>query len=324
MLVKFFKHGIGTSDSAMSYLLSEAPFVYLAGARDAEGIVRDPAPAVVRGDADLTRRLINQMHSKKHRYVSGVLSFRELISAEEEQRIISRFEAMAFPGLQPSQYSCLWIRHSHNKRSELHFLVPRCELTTGKALNIRPPHKRTEELYDTYRLLINHDFRFQDPRVDTFKLSSEEVEKLRAKLQRLAAARAKYNQERFPSPPISTPSTDSYLHENRTRYARRGDSATRAFEPGTPGPDRTAVERLGRSTGSMDTALAHFEHNCVGLGKGADAFAEYAAQAIAGVGRQKVRSTIIDKYTGRSGRRQGSRSLVHDREEMELVREERS
>src|SRR5207247_1830946 len=134
MLVKFFHHGIGEADSAVRYLTAKRPFDYLAGKRDAKGAVRDPAPAVVRGDADLTRRLINQLHGRKHRYVSGVLSFRELISPEAEQQIIDRFEGTAFAGLEPGQFDCLWIRHAHNRRSELHFLVPRCELSTGKAL----------------------------------------------------------------------------------------------------------------------------------------------------------------------------------------------
>src|ERR1041384_3868613 len=108
MLVKFFHHGMGTSDSAVSYLLSEAPLGYLAGEKDKKGRVREPRPAVVRGNPELTRKLINQLVSKKHRYVSGVLSFKELISPETEQHIIYRFERSAFAGLHRDQFDCLW------------------------------------------------------------------------------------------------------------------------------------------------------------------------------------------------------------------------
>jgi hypothetical protein len=54
MIVKFFHRGDATSDSAMSYLLSEAPLKYLTGSRNRQGVVRNPAPAVVMGSPELT------------------------------------------------------------------------------------------------------------------------------------------------------------------------------------------------------------------------------------------------------------------------------
>jgi hypothetical protein len=206
MLVKFFHHGLGEADSAVRYLTATRPVAYLAGARDKKGVPRDPAPVVVRGDAELTRRLINQLGDRRYRYVSGVLSFRELITPEVEQRIIDRFEAAAFAGLEGGQFDCVWIRHAHNKRSELHFLTPRCELSTGKSLNIRPPGKRSEELFDTFRKLVNRDFNLKDPDRSVARLSETEVTALRRKLERLSAARATYNRGRFPAPSAAVPS----------------------------------------------------------------------------------------------------------------------
>jgi hypothetical protein len=51
----------------------------------------------------------------KHRYTSGVLSFApgEIIPPAIEQSIMDGFERVAFAGLQPDQYSILWVRHQH-------------------------------------------------------------------------------------------------------------------------------------------------------------------------------------------------------------------
>ena len=91
MLVKFFHRGTATSDSALGYLLSEAPLKYLAGSRDRRGVVRSPPPVVLKGHTELTRQLINQSRNKQ-RYTSGVVSCERLISPSDEQEIIHRFE----------------------------------------------------------------------------------------------------------------------------------------------------------------------------------------------------------------------------------------
>jgi hypothetical protein len=52
---------------------------------------------------------------------------------------MDNFEAVAFAGLQPDQYNILWVRHSHAGHHELHFVIPRMELSTGKAFNAFPP-----------------------------------------------------------------------------------------------------------------------------------------------------------------------------------------
>lgn len=49
------------------------------------------------------------------------------------------FEKLAFAGMQPDQYNILWVRHSHANHHELHFVIPRVELSTGKAFNAFPP-----------------------------------------------------------------------------------------------------------------------------------------------------------------------------------------
>lgn len=125
---------------------------------------RDPAPQVVRGNPNQTRALIDTL-SFHNKYTFGVLSFApgELITPAMEQAIIDRFEQAAFAGLEPDQYNILWVRHTHAKHHELHFVVPKVELSTGKALNIAPPGPQNRSLFDTFRSLINEQYGLADP-----------------------------------------------------------------------------------------------------------------------------------------------------------------
>ena len=81
-----------------------------------------------------------------------------------EKAIMDGFERVAFAGgLQPDQYSILWVRHQHAGHHELHFLVPRVELVTGKSLNIAPPGPESRKLFDTFRSMINAQYGLADP-----------------------------------------------------------------------------------------------------------------------------------------------------------------
>lgn len=293
MLVKFFHHGRGNSDSAVNYLLSEAPLHYLAGERDAKGVVRHPAPETVRGNPEITRHLINQLQDKKFHYTSGVLSFRELIPRKLQEEIMNRFEATAFAGLQSGQFDCCWILHQHNQRTELHFLVPRCELTTGKALNIRPPNRASEELFDTFRKIVNREFFLKDPDPAVAHLSPLEVEGLRQKLESITAARARYNNERYPAPEADLVPPILDHHEDRTRsldgsFATFG-TAARGAQP--PGGD--ALERLSRSGRAMGAAYAQLEHASECFGRSAQAVREGAPQALAYFSQQAMNQTAM-------------------------------
>lgn len=124
----------------------------------------DCPPVVVAGNPKLTEQLIDGL-SFERKYTSGVLSFApgEQITAEMEQEIISRFEQVAFAGLEPDRYNILWVRHEHAGHHELHFLTPRIELSTGKSLNIRPPGKGHQKVFDDFRSEINARFGLADP-----------------------------------------------------------------------------------------------------------------------------------------------------------------
>jgi hypothetical protein len=155
MIVGFAKHCKGGGSG---------PVHYLTQALSPDGSVRTPAPAVVRGDPELVRKLIDALPFERT-YTSGVLSFApgEVITPAMEQDIIDRFEKVAFAGLEPDRYSILWVRHLHAGHHELHFVTPRVELVTGKSLNIHPPGRVSQAMYDHFRSMINAEYGLASP-----------------------------------------------------------------------------------------------------------------------------------------------------------------
>lgn len=153
MIVGFSRHGTGGGASPVDYVTDEKR----------KGRENEP-PAVVRGDPEQTRNLIDSLDFK-HKYTSGVLSFApdEEITPEMENEIIDRFESVAFAGLAPDQYNILWVRHTHAGHHELHFVTPRVELETGKSLNIRPPGDLAKAAFDDFRSEINARYALADP-----------------------------------------------------------------------------------------------------------------------------------------------------------------
>lgn len=131
MLIKFTSGGKGGGGAVCDYLLD-------AGREGREHC----APEVVRGDLARTRELINSIE-RRWTYTHGVLSFapEDAPTAAEQEAAMDAFEAFAFAGLDAEQFDITWVRHQHTAggRVELHFVTPRMELSSGRALNIAPP-----------------------------------------------------------------------------------------------------------------------------------------------------------------------------------------
>lgn len=143
MLIKFFARGTGSGRGPVEYVT--------------KGEGREAAPPVVlRGEPTRTRELIDGIE-RQWRYTSGVISFaaEDTPSEADQHQVMDEFECTAFAGLESDQYDILWVRHQHTEggRVELHFVVPRLELSTGKALNIAPPG--WQRLYDPLRDALN-------------------------------------------------------------------------------------------------------------------------------------------------------------------------
>ncbi len=143
MLMKVFPHGTGEGDKPSRYLVRP----------DYPG--RDTAPPqVLRGDPAMTRALINSIE-RRWKFTSGALSWHpdEKISEEQEEEVMDAFEQVAFAGLEADQRNILWVRHTHAGHHELHFLIPRLELSSGKDFNACPPGWQKD--FDVFRDLFN-------------------------------------------------------------------------------------------------------------------------------------------------------------------------
>ena len=144
MYMKVFPHGQGGGDGPTHYLVRP----------DYPGRDELP-PEVLRGDVETTRDLIDSLDTK-WKFTAGVLSWHpdDAVTPEQEQQIMDDFEEMAFAGLEPDQRNMLWVRHSHAGHHELHFVIPRVELSGGKAFNPCPPG--WQKHFDVFRDLHNH------------------------------------------------------------------------------------------------------------------------------------------------------------------------
>jgi len=178
MIVGFSSHGTGCGAGPVMYMTDP----------NRKGR-ENHKPEVLRGNPEETEALIDSLDFK-YKYTSGVLSFApgEKITPEMDEKIMDRFEALAFAGLDRDQYDILWVRHSHAGHHELHFVTPRIELETGKSLNIRPPGKATRQAFDDFRSEINARYGLADPddpaRVRNIKSPDHELKQAREALRK--------------------------------------------------------------------------------------------------------------------------------------------
>ena len=143
MLMKVFPHGTGEGDKPSRYLVRP----------DYPG--RDTAPPqVLRGDPAMNSALIDSIE-RRWKFTSGVLSWHpdEKVREEQEEEVMDAFERVAFAGLDADQRNILWVRHTHAGHHELHFLIPRLELSSGKDFNACPPGWQKD--FDVFRDLFN-------------------------------------------------------------------------------------------------------------------------------------------------------------------------
>jgi hypothetical protein len=146
MYIKFLKHGKGDPAKAASYLVDEVDHL------------NRPRPdvQVLRGDPQ-TFTAIAESIQNEWKYTSGVIAWSkdDAPTNDEIDQVLEAFEKHAFAGLKPNQYHFTAVLHEEDDGSKhVHFLVPRVELDTGKALNIAPPGH--EKYFDPLRDYFNY------------------------------------------------------------------------------------------------------------------------------------------------------------------------
>lgn len=166
MIVRIFKAGRSRGESPVNYLLSDT---------DHTGAKRSANPEVIEGHPTTTVQIINGIH-RKHKYVSGVMAFRnnEQPTRKQLHECIDAFKATVAPGLRADQYNSLWVLHQDKGNTELHFVFPMTELTTGRRLNIHPPGPKNLALYQAFGQVMNESLGYQQVTTDPMKIAKQQ------------------------------------------------------------------------------------------------------------------------------------------------------
>lgn len=169
MMVRVFHTGTGNAKSAISYLM---------GMNNHTGQPRSVAPEWLHGSPSLFQLVSNSI-SRKHKYVSGAISFRdsEQPSEQQIQLIIEAFKASFLPGLKEcDNYADAWIAHRDKGNLELHFVVAGTEIQTGRQLNIHPPGPKNLEHFQAFTQVMNQAMGYDQVVADPLKVALREFE----------------------------------------------------------------------------------------------------------------------------------------------------
>lgn len=106
---------------------------------------RDPAPVILEGDPEAMKYICDNLDFK-NRYTTGVLSFSPeetamlLANPGLKDEILQDFKDFAFAGVAADARQFLAIEHAHTGRLEIHYMMPRVHLESGKYRNPFPPN----------------------------------------------------------------------------------------------------------------------------------------------------------------------------------------
>lgn len=169
MIVRLFHSGISKGESPVNYLL---------GDMDHQGKPRAVKPEVLDGDPQTTIAVINSI-DRKYKYSSGCLSFRDSERPTKEQmlEIIDDFKATFCPGLTANHFNSLFVLHQDKGNTEIHFVIPTQELTSGRRMNIHPPGQRNLEFFEAYTRVTNHKLGYAQIVPDPLKMAFSDFER---------------------------------------------------------------------------------------------------------------------------------------------------
>lgn len=169
MNVTIFPTGTGSAQSAVNYLLSDV---------DHNNNKRLVDPEILYGDPESFVAIANAT-SRKHKYTSGVIAFRdsETLSDRQIDEVIKSFRATFLPGLETDKnYADFWVAHREKGNLELHFLYANTELTSGSQLNIHPPGDKNIQFFNTFVSVTNDALGFAQVVADPLKIALKPFE----------------------------------------------------------------------------------------------------------------------------------------------------
>ncbi|WP_298938139.1 relaxase/mobilization nuclease domain-containing protein [uncultured Ralstonia sp.] len=166
MIVKNFSTGRNSVSHAVNYLLSQD---------DWKGNVREQKPDVLKGDPELTKQIGKELCDRfSSKYLSGVIALREGETLTQEQKLdlISSFEKTFMPEME-GKFNALYVSHGEH---EIHYVVNKVDLETGKAFNPMPPGH--EHMKDLFQKTENFKYGFEqvipNPDIGITKYTHEE------------------------------------------------------------------------------------------------------------------------------------------------------
>ena len=152
MMIKFF--GGSRAASAVAN--------YLTSALDAKGQEREEVK-VLRGDPHQVGEVAEALEFE-HKHTSGVIAWSPEDAPSEDQidTVLDEFEKTAWAGLEPDRYAWSAVQHRDAKGGvHVHVLAARCDLESGKSLNIAPPG--WQKTFDALRDWQNHENNWSRP-----------------------------------------------------------------------------------------------------------------------------------------------------------------
>ncbi|MDE3261043.1 MAG: relaxase/mobilization nuclease, partial [Acidobacteriota bacterium] len=153
MHIRFLGGGGGSARAAADYLVGE---------RDSAGRVR-PGVEVLRGNPDHVADVADSLEFSR-RYTSAVISWAPEDQPTDEQigAVLDEFEKTAWAGLESDRYSWTAVLHrEHGTGVHVHVLTARCDMETGRSLNIAPPG--WQKTFDALRDGFNHQHGWSRP-----------------------------------------------------------------------------------------------------------------------------------------------------------------
>ena len=160
MMIKFLARGTGSAAAAADYLTREQN---LSPEQDQDQDQdRDPEKnpeevKVLRGNPHQVAGVADALQFE-HKYTSGVIAWAPEDNPSDAQigRVVDEFEKTAWAGLEPDRYTWAAVQHREAGGGvHVHVLAARCDLETGKSLNIAAPG--WQKTFDALRDWQNHE-----------------------------------------------------------------------------------------------------------------------------------------------------------------------
>ncbi len=148
MICQVFDNGTDVTGSEVDYNMNQE--------------LHENTVTVLKGDPRFTKNLIKR-NKNTWKYTSGVLSFSEPnLPRKVKHEIMSLFEKTIVSGFDLSQYDILWNEHLTHNRLELHWIIPRIELSSGKSMSVYS-HEKDFKKKDFFQSYINARYRLTSP-----------------------------------------------------------------------------------------------------------------------------------------------------------------